>query len=251
MNILVNGIGNIGQTLLGVLSDHQNLLGVNRIYALKNTQITDWNRQDIELLIGKGIIICTKEVSGYELLDEHIDEIDYIFDCNANSFGLKNKLWYEKLNKLKGCCAQGSEKGFGMPFMSSVNHDQIKGHKYVQIVSCNTHAISSLITTLSGENLADFGEGDFVIVRRSEDISNHERLVGANVISRHLDQTIGTHHAIDVKELFDTKHINLNIQSSDITTPSQLMHTVRFNLKLKGIPNQNSINKFIESKSSD
>ncbi len=249
MNILVNGIGNIGQTLLGVLRDHQILLGVKRIYALKNTQITDWNRQDIELLIGKGIIICTKELSEYERLDEHIDEIDYIFDCNANSFGLKNKLWYKKLTKLKGCSAQGSEKGFGTPFMSSVNHDQIKGHKYVQVVSCNTHAITSLITTLSGQNLADFGEGDFVIVRRSEDIGNHERLVGSNVISRHLNQTIGTHHAIDVKDLFDTKHINLNIQSSDITTPSQLMHTVRFNVKLKSIPDHNSINKFIESNS--
>ena len=246
MNILVNGIGNIGQTLLGVLCDHQHLLGIKRICALKNTQITDWNRQDIEFLIDKGVIICTKEASEYELIDEHIDEIDYIFDCNANSFGLKNKLWYEKLITLKACCVQGSEKGFGIPFMSSVNHDQIKGHKYVQVVSCNTHALSSLITTLSGKNLADFGEGDFVIVRRSEDIGNHERLVGSNVISRHLNKMIGTHHAIDVKDLFNTKHINLNIQSSDITTPSQLMHTVRFNLKLKKLPDQNSVNKLIE-----
>jgi glyceraldehyde-3-phosphate dehydrogenase (NAD(P)) len=247
MNILVNGIGNIGQTLLGVLYDHKDLLGIKRICALKNTQINDWNRQEIELLIDKGIIIYTKETSEYELLDEHIDQIDYIFDCNANSFGLKNKLWYDKLSKLKGCCAQGSEKGFGTPFMSSINHHQIKDDRYVQVVSCNTHALSSLITTLSGQDLANFEEGDFVIVRRSEDIGNHERLVGSNVISRHLNQIIGTHHAIDVKDLFDTKHINLNIQSSDITTPSQLMHTVRFNLKLKKLPDQNSINESIEA----
>ena len=131
--------------------------------------------------------------------------------------------------------------------MSSINHHQIKDDKYVLVVSCNTHALSSLITTLSGQNLANFEEGDFVIVRRSEDIGNHERLVGSNVISRHLNQTIGTHHAIDVKDLFDTKHIYLNIQSSDITTPSQLMHTVRFNLKFKKLPNQNSINQYIEA----
>ena len=63
MNILVNGIGNIGQTLLGVLCDQKSLLGIKGIYALKNTQISDWNRQDLELLIDKGVIICTKEAS--------------------------------------------------------------------------------------------------------------------------------------------------------------------------------------------
>ena len=246
MNVLINGIGNIGQTLLGVLCDHQNLLGIKNIFALKNTEITDWNRQEIELLIQKGIVICTKNKSEHKLLDQHIEHIDYVFDCTANSFGLKNKSWYENLSKLKGCCAQGSEKGFGIPFMSSINNQQIKNNRYVQIVSCNTHALSSLITTLSGQNPSNFEEGDFVIVRRSEDLGNHQRLVGANVISRHLKESIGTHHAIDVKDLFDTKNIKLNIQSSDITTPSQLMHTVRFNLKLKNLPDQKTINTFIE-----
>ena len=247
MNILVNGIGNIGQTLLGVLCDHQGLLGIKNIYALKNTQITDWNRQDIKLLMNMGVIICTKKASEHELLEDHIDKMDYIFDCNSNSFGLTNKPWYEKIKVLKGCCAQGSEKGFGIPFMSSINDQQIKKAKYVQIVSCNTHALSSLITTLSGQKPSNFEEGDFVIVRRSEDLGNHERLVGANVISRHLSPDIGTHHAIDVKDLFNTKNINLNIQSSDITTPSQLMHTVRFNLKLKKLPYRTSVNELIEA----
>ena len=41
--------------------------------------------------------------------------------------------------------------------------------------------------------------------------------------------------------MFRTKNIELNIQSSDITTPSQLLHAVRFNLKTKNNLDQNEI----------
>ena len=86
-----------------------------------------------------------------------------------------------------------------------------------------------------------------MIVRRSEDIGNHERLVTANVVSRHLDKEVGTHHAIDVNDLFQTKGTSVQIQSSDITTPSQLMHTVRFNIGFIKAPETAEINEAIES----
>ncbi len=241
MNVLVNGIGNIGKTILGVLCDYKELCGIDHVYALKNTAVNDWNREDLLILKDKGVIICSKENPEFKPLGEVIDTVHYIFDCNANGIGFKNKNWYESLPNLKGCSAQGSEKGFGIPFMSSANNEVIATQKFVQIVSCNTHAISSLITTIVADDLSDLIEGDFVIVRRSEDIGNHERLVTANVISRHMDNEIGTHHAIDVKDLFKTKDVELAIQSSDITTPSQLMHTVRFNLQLEQTPDLPSI----------
>ena len=236
MIVLVNGIGNIGQTILGVLCDYKLTLKITEIYALKNTTITEWNKTEIEFIEQKGVIICAKNNPDYKDIDSIIDKIDYVFDCNANSFGMKNKQWYSSLKNLKGCSAQGSEKEFGISFMTGINNKIIKDEKFVHIVSCNTHAISSLITTLSNNDLFNFIEGDFVIVRRSEDLGNSQRLVGANVLSRHLNNTIGTHHAIDVKDLFQTKNTELNIQSSDITTPSQLMHSVRFNLKFNKAP---------------
>jgi glyceraldehyde-3-phosphate dehydrogenase (NAD(P)) len=168
----------------------------------------------------------------YEAIDDVIHGVDYIFDCNANSIGLKNKFWYSSLPNLRGCSAQGSEKGFGIPFMSEVNNDQVVNEKFVHVVSCNTHGIASIILTFVNRDLSNFVEGDFVVVRRSEDIGNHQRLVTANVLSRHLDSGAGTHHAIDVKDLFRTKSIELQIQSSDITTPSQLMHAIRYSISL-------------------
>lgn len=247
MNVLVNGIGNLGQTLLCLLSEYKTLLNIDTIYALKNTQISSWNLVDIELLEGLGIVVCTNKQDAYINLPSIIDTVDYIFDCNANSFGLKNKDWYSSLTNLKGCSVQGSEKGFGVSYMSGINDKAIENSKFVHVVSCNTHAISSLIQTFSNNNFSFFVEGDFVVVRRSEDLSNNERLVGANVISRHMEAEIGTHHAIDVKDLFSTIQIPLNIQSSDITTPSQLMHTVRFNIKLTNIVPLSEINQLIES----
>lgn len=247
MKVLVNGIGNIGQTILCVLCEYKEILKITEIYALKNTEISEWNKIEIELIKEKGVIVCTKDNSSYKNINSVINKIDYIFDCNANSFGMKNKEWYASLENLKGCSAQGSEKNFGVSFMTGINNNAIKNEKFTHIVSCNTHAISSLITTISNDNLSNFIEGDFVVVRRSEDIGNKERLVGANVLSRHLDNVIGTHHAIDVKDLFKTKKTELNIQSSDITTPSQLMHSVRFNLKFNKVPTLSEIENNINA----
>lgn len=237
MNVLVNGIGNIGTTLLNLLEKFKYELSINHIYALKNTTVTDWVMEDLSFLTQKGIVICTKNSNTNNrikiTLDDVIKDIDYIFDCTSNGFGLQNKIFYKSLTNLKGVCTQGSEKGFGIPFMTSINNDVIWKEKFVQIVSCNTHSITSLLNSFIQQNelLKGKFQSDFVVVRRSEDLGNHQRLVTANVISRHLDSEVGTHHAIDVKDLYATlSKKNLAIQSSDITTPSQLMHSLRFNL---------------------
>jgi glyceraldehyde-3-phosphate dehydrogenase (NAD(P)) len=247
MKVLVNGVGNIGTTVMNILYDYKDLLGINDIYALKNGKISSWNLSDLEFLDRKGIIVCTKEKSKYEKLDRIIGSIDYIFDCNSNTIGLKNKAWYSGLPNLKGCCSQGSEKGFGIPFMSGINNKVITDQKFVQVVSCNTHSLVALLHTISNNTIENITQSDFVIVRRSEDIGNHERLVTANVVSRHLDKQVGTHHAIDVNDLFQTTDTSVQIQSSDITTPSQLMHTVRFNIGFLKSPEISEINDAIES----
>ncbi len=232
MKVLVNGIGNIGVTLLNVLIQHKKRLGISEVYALKN-KLFPWNNTELEMLKEKGVIVCTKEKHlQFQEIDSCINLIDYIFDTTTNGMGLENKPWYKKLENLKGCSAQGSEKGFGIPFMSKINEEAITNKKFVQIVSCNTHAIASLLNVFAGERLENLCKADFVIVRRSEDIGNHERLVTSNVVARHLDDVLGTHHAIDVKDLYETQGISADIQSSDITTPSQLMHAVRFNIEL-------------------
>lgn len=246
MNILVNGIGNIGSTLLQLLVKYKDLLGIDSIFALKNTAIQPWKDEELKILQSLGIEIFNRDGKNFRPISEVEKEIHYVFDCMSNGFGNKNKSWYESLPNLKGACAQGSEKGFGKPFMSEIGNEHIISEKYVQIVSCNTHSLASLLTTLTESDLSELIKADFVIVRRSEDLSHHERLVSANVISRHRNPIAGTHHAEDVKDLFSASGLDCNVQSSDITTPSQLMHSVRFNIELKKPLNQSDIENRID-----
>lgn len=242
MKVLVNGLGNIGSTICSMLLRYQSILGIEQIYAHKNLP-SPWGKAELERWQKQGVILCSK-ASDYPDLENHISEIDYIFDCTANGFGLKNKAFYEQLPQLKGAVAQGSEKGFGLPFMSGIAQNYINGAKFVQVVSCNTHGSAALLKTFAGDQLENLVKADFVVVRRSEDLGHHRRLVSANVVARHLHPAIGTHHAIDVTDMFKAIGIDCEISSSDITTPAQLMHAVRFNIELKS-PLQGELSELI------
>ncbi len=233
MKVLVNGIGNIGSTLINLLIEYQDLLEIDEIYACKRT-LTPWVLEDLNLLIQKGVKICTTSKSNdFPQLGTILPQINYIFEATANGVGMVNKDRYDQLPNLIGACAQGSEKGFGKSYMSGLNNEVVLGQKYVHVVSCNTHGSAAILRLFSGKQLENLDHADMVVVRRSEDLGNHQRLVSANVVARHLDSTAGTHHSIDVIDMFKTIDVKCQLTSSDITTPSQLMHAVRFNIQLK------------------
>lgn len=233
MKVLVNGIGNIGTTVLQLLVRYKSEFGIAKIYANKNT-LKPWQLTDMEYLQAQGIILTSpKKENGFESFEAILKQVDYVFECGSNGTGIKNKLPYAAHKNIQGVSAQGSEKGFGISYMSGVNDDLIYGQKFVHVVSCNTHGTAAILSTLAGKKLENLKWADCVVVRRSEDLGNHERLVSANVVARHLDPQIGTHHAIDVTDMYKSIGVDCNLTSSDITTPSQLMHAVRFHLSLK------------------
>ena len=234
--ILVNGLGNIGTSLIHLLFRYKSDLGVGDIYAAKRS-FHAWNKAELDDLESKGVKIVSvdRETAIKEqkpFWEDILHDVDYIFEATANGVGLSNLDKYKSLPQLKGVCAQGSEKGFGIPFMAGVNEDQIKQEPFVQVVSCNTHGSAAILHALTGNRLENLKKADMVVVRRSEDLGNHQRLVSANVVARHLDPTAGTHHSVDVIDLYKTRGIECQLTSSDITTPSQLMHSVRFNIEL-------------------
>jgi len=231
--VLVNGMGNIGTSLISLLLYYKDELELLKIYACKRSFVP-WNKVERDFLTNKGVEICSVEKqSGITHIDSIIEKVDYIFEATENGVGRSNLEKYKKLKNLRGASAQGSEKGFGIPFMSGVNNQQIRNQKFVNVVSCNTHGTAAILKTFAGDQLENLAQADVVVVRRSEDLGNHQRLVSANVVARHLDQDAGTHHSVDVIDMFKTKGIDCKLTSSDITTPSQLMHSVRFNITFK------------------
>ena len=234
MKVLINGHGNIGSTLSLLLARYREMLGISEVWVHRR-KITPWEQNTVNTYVHEGIKVCTSDSDDYPDFDEILNHTQFIFEATPNGVGLENKKRYEHLNQLQGAVAQGSEKGFGDSYMAGVNDDVIFGKQYVHVVSCNTHGSAAILRVFAGDKLEDLIHGDMVVVRRSEDIGNHQRLVSANVVARHLDEQIGTHHAVDVVDLFKTLDIPSNITSSDITTPSQLMHSVRFNIQLSSL----------------
>ena len=59
MRVLENGVGNIGTTLLNILNDYRELLGIKEIYAKKNI-LKSRDISDLKILAIKGLIIFFK-----------------------------------------------------------------------------------------------------------------------------------------------------------------------------------------------
>lgn len=234
MTVLVNGLGNIGTTILNLLIKYRNELKITKIYAVKNFP-KEWEEAGYRKLKSKGV-----KIINFSDMEDIKNEINYIFEATANTIGEKNREYYKTFKNLKGAVAQGSEINFGTPYMAGLNDEVIKDKPFITVVSCNTHGILSLLKHYTHGDLSRVVNGDFVIIRRSEDIGNHERLVSGNVVSRNRSD-FGTHHGDDAAKLLDTLGLNLNIVSSDITTPSQFMHGIRFNIELAKNETQENI----------
>lgn len=131
--------------------------------------------------------------------------------------------------------------------MLGINEQKIIDENRVQVVSCNTHGALSILHAFTQGEYERLNYVDFVAVRRSEDISQHRKLINGTRVARHLDQVLGTHHAVDVVDTLATLGVKLSITSSDVTTPSTLFHTLRFSLCQKMKRNYQDIIRFCEN----
>jgi glyceraldehyde-3-phosphate dehydrogenase (NAD(P)) len=231
VKVLVVGAGNIGTTLVNLLLAQRGPLGIDDVLVQKVREPAPFDEPDLVELRRRGarIVRATTAAANAELLAS----VDYVFDCRKDGAARRDRGRYLEVGGLRGASAQGSEDGFGVPFVGGVNPGAVIGARLVQIASCNTHATATLLAAMAGPALEHLEEADLVCVRRCEDLGGRERLVGASVVSRHRDAQAGTHHAADAGRVFATLGLAPIVTSSDVTTPSQLMHAVRFNLRFR------------------
>ena len=231
MKVLVIGAGNIGTTLVNLLLAHRGALGIDDVLVQKVREPAPFDEPDLVELRRRGarIVRATTAAANADLLAS----VGYVFDCRKDGAARRDRGRYLEIGSLRGASAQGSEDGFGVPFVGGVNPGAVIGARLVQIASCNTHATATLLAAMAGPALEQLEEADLVCVRRCEDLGGRERLVGASVVSRHRDAQAGTHHAADAARVFATLGLAPIVTSSDVTTPSQLMHAVRFNLRFR------------------
>ncbi len=252
----VVGTGTIGEPLIGLLCDFKNDLGIDEVTFHKNSPLTT-DRSKVKNLVKRGARLTTQEdkFDGFNNIGlkpefsttEAIDRASVVIDCTPTGVGHKNKAdYYEKfLHNTAGFVAQGSEFGFGKMYARGVNDSALiqDEDRFIQVVSCNTHNLSTIVQTLAlDEGDDNLLEGRFNLIRRSNDVSQSGKFVPAPQVGSHKDGDFGTHHARDAALLFNTLNLNLNLFSSAMIVNSQYMHILHFHLKLK---KETSIQKII------
>jgi len=245
MNIVhVVGTGTIGEPLIGLLVDNREAFGIDEVTFHKRTPLIE-ERSKIDDLIRRGAALAVDDDrwTAFEALGinpkwsalDAIERASVVIDCTP--VGNKNKeSQYENAAGPLGFLAQGSEYGFGKMYARGINDSALDRAKdrYIHVVSCNTHNISSLLKTLAmdPDGTNRLTSGRFLAMRRANDISQDGSFNPAPTVGGHGDERFGTHHARDAHDLFSTLGYDLNIWSSAIKVPTQYMHSLWFSLEL-------------------
>jgi glyceraldehyde-3-phosphate dehydrogenase type II len=238
----VVGTGTIGEPLIGLFSQFKEVWGIDEVTFHKRTPSIE-DRAKVNQLIDHGARLATDEAARADFAElghrvsyaaeEAIAQATVVVDCTPA--GNENKAkYYEHCKGPKGYLAQGSEFGFGKPYARGINDEVFTpDERFVQIVSCNTHNISVLLKTIATNNgRMNLDSGQFVCMRRANDVSDTKDFVAAPQAGKHDDEEFGTHHARDAYHLFQTLGEKLNIFSSVIKINTQYMHTLWFTIEL-------------------
>jgi len=240
----VVGTGTIGEPLIGLFTDFGDRMGIDEVTFHKRTPLES-DRARIGHLMARGAKLATDpdRVNSYENMghtvsytsQEALERATVVVDCTPA--GNQNKEdFYKKLKGPKGYLAQGSEFGFGKPYARGINEDALVAgdDKFVQIVSCNTHNITTLVKTICDEGDAGYclDRGNFVCMRRANDVTQVEKFVPAPSVGKHDDAQFGTHHARDAFGVFQTLDLDLDLFSSAVKLNTQYMHSIWFQMRL-------------------
>lgn len=245
MNIVhVVGTGTIGEPLIGLLADHRQDFGVDEVTFHKRTPLIT-ERGKVNDLVRRGAVLCVDDDkrSTFEELGhapkfdsrEAIERATVVIDCTPVGNDMKRE-FYEGAVGPRGFMAQGSEYGFGKMYARGINDSALipVSDRFLHIVSCNTHNIAVLIRTLAmdPDGTNHLVDGQFLCIRRSNDISQDAGFAPSPTVERHKDPRFGTHHARDAHGLFATMGYDLNVFSSALKVNTQYMHAIHFRLTL-------------------
>jgi len=262
-NILVIGTGTIGEPLIGLLADFKKELKLGSIFFHKRTPLKD-EIAKVNSMINRGanLVVDAEKIEQFQELGHEpalnyeaaLKLADVIIDCTPAGNEAKKRhylpLIENKKYKKKVFIAQGSEKGFGIPFAHGINDKILIDDKpgFIQVVSCNTHNIASLVKTVC-PIITELHYGDFTCIRRANDISQEGSFIASPEVGSHKYKSFGTHHAKDACNLFATLYEHPNLFSSALKVNTQYMHTIRFNMHIRKYATEEDIlDKFEKNK---
>jgi len=253
------GTGTVGAPLIGILASRRKKLGIEEV-TFKPEEAEIRNVALLKGLVDLGAKLCISEENTDEFASigckidypasEAIDRAGVIIDCSAPGLATENKakIYSRYADSDKLFIAQSRNPEFGKDYAFGINDDALQRDrdKFIRIVSCNAHNISSIIKTIAIENgVSNLEWGRFVCIRRASDISEAEEFIPSPQIGTHQNETYGTYQAADAASLFHSIGFDLDLFSSAMKVNSQYLHTVSFDIKLKSATTlQKVINRF-------
>lgn len=249
--ILIVGTGTIGEPLIHLFAEQRKEIGIDEVIFHKRSPLKE-EAGKVKAIISSGaeLAIDNDKAEQFKDLglhapyrwDDSIRAADVIIDCTPQGNKLK-ELFYSNLAKEfpeKGFIAQGSEEGFGAPYVWTAN-DQVLDpqNRWIQVVSCNTHqlvcALHSLV--LKYEGIENLRYGHFTIVRRASDISEDKGILGIEAEAANPKyKTYGSHQAYDAARILKTiygEDACVPIFADVLKAPTQYMHTMLFEIEVK------------------
>jgi len=169
--------------------------------------------------------------------------ITHALECKGGLFA--------KLNHVKGFIAQGSEARFGFPVVFDVNdHLVTDSDRFLQVVSCNTHQLVSVINTIANlsSDPANLVSAHCTINRRDVDFTQKTGSISSPELGLHTDPVFGSHQARDAAIVFETLYgFKPRLTSSVSKIHQQVMHATNFYIVLRGKVSLNEVKERLEA----
>jgi hypothetical protein len=239
----VIGTGNVGEPLIGLLADFRESFGIDEVTFTKRSPLT-YERAKVDSLVRRGAKLCVDSDMREEFerqghapahdSEEALARATVVIDCTPSSN--RSKTDYLALKGPKGYIAVGGTFfGFGKLYIQGVNDEAlVTGEdRFIQIPGGNASGLACLIRLFAfdGEE-PRLRSGRFVCMRRTSDFCSERGFIPSPKVLPHDVDRFGTHHAREAHFLFKTLGHDLELRSSDILLPTQLMHTIWFSLEM-------------------
>lgn len=224
------GYGTIGKRVADAVMrmDDMELVGVVK-------QTPDY---EAEVAVSKGIGVYTYEdrVSKFEkagikvrgTIDELLGRVDIVIDATPDGVGEENKAKIYEPRNLRAVFQGGEEASVAeVSFNALANYETAMGKRFVRVVSCNTTALSRLISAflLHGYRIRKVRA---YIVRRGADPREAKKGPINDVVFN--PATVPSHHGPDVMTVIPT----VNIVTMAVVVPTTIMHLHMVNIEFEG-----------------
>ncbi len=203
-----------------------------------------------EVAIGKGIKLYTYEdrVSKFEkagikvagTVNDLIKNVDVIIDATPDGVGAENRAKIYEPAGLRAIFQGGEEAEVAeVSFNALANYDVAVGKRFVRVVSCNTTALSRLISAflIHGYRVRRVRA---YLVRRGADPREHKKGPINDVVFN--PATVPSHHGPDVQTVIPT----IDIITMAVAVPTTMMHLHMVNIEFDGQVSKGEVMKVLE-----